>query len=229
MLRMTLVPIGFPSISIIQKTLRSSAATFFSQSSSCGSELACCRYPSMRVVSKSASQRTRCGTSSGTGGRSTTRAPRRTGPYTGALYRSDPSRREGSAALRTARCRGHGLEARRDVQLGIDRIDVVLDRLLLDAELRADLAIRAPALHQREDLQLAWREAAGIARRALGLGDDLGRERRRDDRAAIGHRAQRLRQLIRAEPAVHEVTLRPRGDGLAHVFGLVGPGHDDCP
>src|ERR671934_2318672 len=198
----------------------------------------------MRDTSTSASQRTMCGTSSGTGGRSVTRLPRRTGPYTARNCsraaragmpplpnflsggRSSNSAGSGLRAFRGAR---HGLEAGRDVQLRVDRVDVVLDRLLLDAELGADLAVRAPTLDEREDLDLARGEPARIARRPLRLGDDLGRERRRDDRAALGDRAQRLRELVRAEAPVHEVALRARGDGLAHVLGLVGPGDDDRP
>src|SRR5919201_3008666 len=167
----------------------------------------------MRVTSKSASHRTICGTSSGTGGRNTTRSPRRIGPYT----------RGNVPALGSLRCARHRLEPRGDVQLRIDRVDVVLDRLLLDAELGADLPIRATALHQRQDLQLTRCEPARVAGCPLRLGDDLRRERGRDDGPALGDGAERLRELIRAETAVHEISLGPGGDGVADMLGLVRP------
>src|SRR6476661_2935562 len=92
-------------------------------------------------------------------------------------------------------------------ELEEDRVDVALDRALRDDKLVGDRRVTPALGDHREDLQLALGEFA--QRRVVALGarcDELVDDDRVDERAALGHLADRAGECRRvAQPVLEQV------------------------
>ena len=122
----------------------------------------------------------------------------------------------------------------RQPELQEDRVDVLLDGALGEEELLGDRLVRLALRDLGEDLELARRElrerrrARAACAAAMSASDHL----RVDDRAALGHRAQRRDQLgAVGEPLLEEVRA-PVGPVLEQREGVLRRGvlahHDDA-
>jgi hypothetical protein len=109
------------------------------------------------------------------------------------------------------------LAAVRGAGLPQDAADVVLDRLLRQAQVRRDLVVRVPAQQQHEDLLLAVRHVrrrfegidAGVVAPWCGIAEA--------PRAPAGENpVQRVDQLLRRRRAVYEAVGAVRQAGSGH-------------
>src|SRR4029450_571588 len=129
----------------------------------------------------------------------------------------------------------HRLHPRVQVQLLEDVADVVLDGVLGDVELFGDVAVVVALGAQLEDLHLALGEPRGgdllLLVGALDHGreliEELGGHGGRDQRLALGDRADRVGDLLDRD-LLEQVAVGAGLDGVVQVGFLVGDGqHQD--
>src|SRR5947209_6781319 len=118
------------------------------------------------------------------------------------------------------------LGSRRDVELGEDPADVVLDRLLREVQLGADLLVAHPAGDQADDLGLADRQLVlGRASEAVGPAlQDAAGDARVDVGVAARHALHGPDQLGR-EDVLDDVAVGAGREAALHDLGLRSEEH----